>query len=241
MTVRLFVDFDGTVTREDVGNAFFREFGGEDCDECVRSYRAGDISAVECYAREAAATGEFDQKDAERFVRAQTIDPTFSAFLMFSRERGYQVTIVSDGLDFYIREILDTNGLRVPFFANESAFLPGKGPGKVTLSLGFPFADSDCTRCACCKRNIMLSRSGDQDLIVLIGEGYSDTCPARYADIVFAKKELQRFCQAENISYFPYLDFSDVVRKLEALTAKGKPLRRRARAALNRRAAFKEE
>lgn len=241
MTVRLFVDFDGTVTKDDVGNAFFREFGGDRCDEYVRAYRAGDISAAECFALEASAMGGFRRTDAEAFVRSQPIDPSFPSLLRFAQQREYEVTVVSDGLDFYIREILAANHIAVPFFANRAELVPAGEDGVVTLSVDFPFADEECSRCACCKRNIMLTRSGDGDVIILIGEGHSDTCPARYADIVFAKDELQRFCQTANVSYFPYLDFNDIVRKLEAMTAKGKPLPRRARAGLNRRTAFKEE
>ena len=144
-------------------------------------------------------------------------------------------------LDFYITEILAANNLKVPFFANRAEITPGSIPETCSLRVDFPYADEECTRCACCKRNLMLTQSADEDVIVLIGEGYSDTCPARFADIVFAKKELQKFCQARNISYLPYVDFSDVVRRLEAMTADGRPLRRQSGAALRRRAAFREE
>jgi 2,3-diketo-5-methylthio-1-phosphopentane phosphatase len=239
--VRVFVDFDGTVTRHDVGNAFFRKFGGDLCDGYVESYRSGEISAVECFALEAAAMGEFSRNSAERFVRSQPIDATFAGFVAYARRRGYGVAVVSDGLDYYIDEILRTNGIEVDFFANHATLHQGSSSDLCMLSVAFPYADADCPRCACCKRNIMLTRSADEDVIVLIGEGYSDRCPARYADIVFAKKDLQKFCQTENISYFPYSDFNDVVRKLEAMTATGKPLRRRTRASYNRRAAFKNE
>lgn len=241
MTVRVFVDFDGTVTQGDVGNAFFRKFGGERCDEYVRSYRNGVLSAAQCFTAEAAAMGEFSRSEAEAFVRSQAIDQTFAGLLSFAQQRGYQVTVVSDGLDFYIREILAANNIDVPFVSNRATLVPVGAGDLCTLSIDFPYEDESCSRCACCKRNIMLTQSGDDDVMVLVGEGYSDICPARYADIVFAKKELQSYCQTDNISYFPYLDFDDVVSKLEAMTAKGKPLRRRARAALNRRTAFKDE
>ena len=231
MTVRLFVDFDGTVTQEDVGNAFFRMFGGEQCDASVDSYRSGALSASECFTLEAAAMGEFRLADATSFLRSRPIDATFPSLLNFAGERGYEVTIVSDGLDFYITEILAANNLKVPFFANRAEVTPGSIPETCSLRVDFPYADEECTRCACCKRNLMLTQSADEDVIVLIGEGYSDTCPARFADIVFA----------HNISYLPYMDFSDVARRLEAMTADGRPLRRRSGAALRRRAAFREE
>ena len=242
MTVRIFVDFDGTVTREDVGNAFFHAFGGERCDEIVRTYRAGRISAADCFTLEAEAMGEFRRSDAEAFARSCPIDESFASLVSFARVRGYDLTVVSDGLDFYLREILGANGLaEVRFFGNQAEFVPGSKDGNSRLRLAFPFSDAECTRCACCKRNLMLTRSSDEDIIVLVGEGYSDTCPASYADVVFAKKDLRKFCQAQNISYFPYGDFQDVVRRLETLTKHGKPLRKRVRAELHRRAAFKAE
>jgi len=242
VSVRIFADFDGTVTHEDVGNAFFRRFGGEQSEEIVRRYRSGAISAAECFTLEAEAMGEFQLSDAEAFVRACPIDGTFASLISFAQEQGHQLTVLSDGLDFYIRAILEANGMGdVRFFANKAEFVPGNRDGHFTLKLSFPFSDSECQRCACCKRNMMLTQSSDDDVIVLIGEGYSDTCPASYADVVFAKKDLQKFCQTENISYFPYADFNDVVRKLEAMTQRGRPLRKRARAELKRRAAFRAE
>ena len=38
-------------------------------------------------------------------------------------------------------------------------------------------------------------------MIVYVGDGYSDRCPVQYADIVFAKGDLQTYCQEQNISY----------------------------------------
>ena len=242
MTVRLFVDFDGTVTQEDVGNAFFRRFGGQRCDEIVRMYREGRISAAGCYTLEAEAMGAFDPVEVTSYVRRFAIDETFHSLVRFARERGYSLTIVSDGLDLYIREILAANGLDgVGFFANRAEFVPTGESGRSKLKLEFPLQDEECTRCACCKRNLMLTQSADEDVIVLVGEGFSDMCPARFADVVFAKKELQTHCQRENISYAPYADFNDVVEKLTEMTRDGKRLRKRTRAEVRRRTAFREE
>ena len=86
----------------------------------------------------------------------------------------------------------------------------------------------------------MLSMSGDDDVIVYIGEGYSDRCPARYADIVFAKDDLLKFCHRENISYLEYRTFADVQLRLESVLSLKRPdiFRKRRRAELARRAVF---
>ncbi len=240
MALKVFVDFDETITQQDVGNAFFREFGGPSCEGIVEEYRNEKISAHECFRREVAAIGTVSLQSVA-FFRDQPIDESFKALVEFCRTHQIDLHIVSDGLDFYIREILSAHGLSsVPFFANELALEETAVDGECTLTIGFPYSDEECPRCACCKRNIMLTHAGDDDTIVFVGKGYSDRCPARYADIVFAKDELQTFCQRENISYFPYTSLADVTHRLDRLRSR-KSIRKRRRAELNRREVFIRE
>jgi 2,3-diketo-5-methylthio-1-phosphopentane phosphatase len=241
VSLRLFVDFDGTITRTDVGNAFFRTFGGSACDELVARFRAGDIGARDCFLGEARAMGRVIPHDLERLVDAQEIDPSFRTLVAFCRERGVHLLIVSDGLDYYIRRILERHGCGdVQFVANTASLVRARPDGRVEVSLSFPHADAVCETCACCKRNIMLTSSAEDDIIAYAGEGFSDRCPVRHADIVFAKDVLQTYCQNENISYYPYASFDDVVARLRRLLA-GSRLRPRARAGAERRAAFRHE
>jgi len=241
MALRLFVDFDGTITRGDVGNLFFRTFGGSACDGLVNRFRAGEIGARECFLGEAKAMGRVAPGALEELVDAQEIDPSFPGLVAFCRERGVDLLIVSDGLDYYIRRILSRNGCAdVPFVSNTAAFSSPGGDGGTEVSLGFPHSDAVCDRCACCKRNTMLAASAEEDIIAYVGEGFSDRCPVRYADIVFAKDVLQTYCQNENISYYPYAGFDDVVARLRQLLDRSR-LRPRPRAASERRAAFRYE
>jgi 2-hydroxy-3-keto-5-methylthiopentenyl-1-phosphate phosphatase len=241
MALRLFVDFDGTITRGDVGNIFFRTFGGTACDDLVRRFRAGEIGARACFRGEAEMMGRVDPRDLEQLVDAQEVDPSFGGLLSFCRARGVELLIVSDGLDIYIRRILGNNGWTgVPFVANTAALVRPGGDGRRELSVASPHADAGCDRCACCKRDVMLTLSAEEDVIAYVGEGFSDRCPVRYADIVFAKDALQTYCQHENISYYPYASFDDVVSRLAQLLDRAR-LRSRPRAAAERRAAFRHE
>jgi 2-hydroxy-3-keto-5-methylthiopentenyl-1-phosphate phosphatase len=241
MTIRVFVDFDGTITREDVGNAFFRTFGGEQCQKIVNEYRSGRLTATECFRRELATIGRLDKRCADEFVRAQAIDSGFAEFVRFCSNQAIEVYVLSDGLDYYIHEILDAHRIAgVRIFSNGLVFEGPDENGTFALDIRFPYTDAECTRCACCKRNIMLTRSGDDDLIVYVGEGYSDRCPARYADVVFAKGELQTYCREENISYFPYSSFAEVIVRMKQLTG-NKRFRRPRQAVLRRREVFMAE
>lgn len=237
MPLKVFVDFDGTITKEDVGNLFFREFGGEICTSYVADYKAEIISAKNLFVKEVGAIRQFDEKKAAEFLRRQVVDESFKAFVEFCRSHGVEFHIVSDGLDYYIERMLSANGIKeVSVFANHLEVAPDEAGGS-RLQISFPHDDAECTRCACCKRNILLTNCGDDDIIVFVGEGYSDRCPAQYADIVFAKDELQKFCQERNISYYLYDSFEDVVLRLEELLRKPR-LKPRREAEMRRRDAF---
>jgi 2,3-diketo-5-methylthio-1-phosphopentane phosphatase len=242
MALKVFVDFDGTITRQDVGNAFFRKYVGQAAyDEMLREYKDEQISVQECFRKGIAAISRLNSDEAATFVRSQEIDPSFRDFVEYCRRRDLEFHIVSDGLDFYINEILSANGIAgVSVFANSLRFIPVNGYSDCELRIDFPYADAECRRCACCKRNIMLTHAGDEDVIAYVGEGYSDQCPVQYADIVFAKDALQTYCQRENISYHLYDSFRDVVERLEALLAK-KRLRKRLAAEKKRREIFMRE
>ncbi len=242
MALKIFVDFDGTITRQDVGNAFFRKYVGQQCyDEMLREYLGERISAKDCFRMGIDAIRSLNRDEASAFIRAHEIDPSFKDLVSFCRGRDIEFHIVSDGLDFYINEILAANHITgVSVFSNTLEVVPiGDGPD-CRLRIAFPYDDAVCGRCACCKRNILLTHAGDDDVIAYVGEGYSDRCPVRYADIVFAKDSLQTFCQQENISYYLYDSFCEVTERLDMLLKK-KRLRKRLAAEMNRRDMFIRE
>jgi 2,3-diketo-5-methylthio-1-phosphopentane phosphatase len=239
--VRLFIDFDGTIAREDVGNLFFRTFGGPECDALVGRYRSGELSAVELFRAEASAIGRLDPGAVAAFLSARETDPGFPRLAAFCREREINLCVVSDGLDAYIGPLLErAGGAGIPFVSNAAVFGEPDGSGRRPVGLVFPHTDAVCDRCACCKRNVMLARSGDDDVLVYVGDGYSDRCPARYADLVFAKGELQTYCREQNISYLVYRWLDDVVRRL-ARILDGPGVKRRRQALVRRRDVYAAE
>jgi 2-hydroxy-3-keto-5-methylthiopentenyl-1-phosphate phosphatase len=236
--LKLFIDFDGTIARGDIGNAFFHHFGGEVCKEWIARYHAGEISARECFEGERNAMGRVQREDADAFLATCDVDEGFPGLVAFCRTGGIPVTILSDGLDYYITALLRKCGCEdIPFHSNR---LLWPSAGEELPALLFPYGNAECDRCAGCKRNVMLDSCGDDDIMVYVGDGYSDRCPVEYADVVFAKGSLQAWCQQKNISYFPYTDLREVQRRLEEFMMR-RTLRRRARAEQRRREAFTSE
>ena len=109
--------------------------------------------------------------------------------------------IVSDGMDYPIKRILNRHGLRhVPVVANRMVYREG------AYRLEFPYGREGCPS-GVCKCGVAEAVSADSKTL-LIGDGLSDCCLARSASFTLARQG--RPCTAaaaEGYPYFTYLDF----------------------------------
>ncbi|MGC8596006.1 MAG: MtnX-like HAD-IB family phosphatase [Candidatus Kryptoniota bacterium] len=231
---RVFVDFDGTITTKDVGNAFFRKFGDETRSvELVSKWKAEEISGRELMAGEAGSV-RVEKEQAVEFISGFELVDGFKDFLKFCKENSIPILVVSDGLDFYIEEIFRRNQIfELPFVSNHAVFVDSK------IKVEFPY-ESSCTKCANCKAFHILTNSSDDEAIVYIGNGFSDRCAVEYSDVVFAKDDLLKYCEEKNITYFPFETFHDVLKKFGKIYKSG-GFRKRHRAEMKRREAYLSE
>ena len=220
----VFTDFDGTITRNDIGDSMFKVFGNpEKCSEAFRETRDGKIGMAESWVRSCATVESLSATAFDSFVEWQDIDTGFHRFERYCASKSIPIHIVSDGFDLYIRHVLDREQLNhLPFYSNELVIEPGG-----TLTPHFPYTDAECVMCANCKRNHLLTKSGDDSVIVYIGNGYTDQCASRYADVVFAKGSLLTYCERENITYHRFETFDDVLSKFTTIVEMGRPRKRR--------------
>ncbi len=231
---KVFVDFDGTITTVDVGEAMFLEFGdSEKSKEIVGRWMADEITSMQCWQELCETIDEFDRDKFDMFLDKIEIDPSFKRFVEFCEDSKIDIIILSDGLHYYIERILKKEGLeRIKYYSNQLLF-----DGKNKLVPDFPYTDEECSRCANCKRNHIINNSSDDDFTIYIGDGTSDTCPAQFVDFIFAKNSLLKFCEKNRISYFPYKSFAEVRMRVKELTEKRK-LKKRHQAELKRREVY---
>ncbi len=210
-------DFDGTVASTDVGNGFFSRFVADQAaqrgllDRWFEETLGGrGILEAEC------ALAEVSEAEALEFAdRNAAIDPSFTAFVLAARQAGGEVAIASDGLLLYIRRILDRNGLKdVEASANGLRF-EGR---RITPVFGSP-AGEGCGQCGSCKGAVMARRAQGFARRVFVGDGLSDRCGARAADVVYAKGDLAPWCKREGIPARPWRTFADVMRAESLATA----------------------
>lgn len=234
---KVFIDFDGTITKIDVGENLFREFGNkEKVDRVIEQLLSDEISARECWIELCNSVADFDRKDFDSFIDNVEIDRTFHPFIDFCKENNMEMFVLSDGFDYYIDKILRRENLdELKVFSNELIFTDDN-----TLAPSFPHYAADCRSSANCKRNHIIENSGDDEYTVFIGDGNSDKETVQICDFIFAKDGLLKFCEKEKITYYPFRNFNDVKEKLESLLSK-KKLKKRHQAELKRREIYIQE
>src|SRR2546425_11811026 len=115
-------DFDGTITRVDVGEAILEEFAPSQWREIEELYRARKIGTRESMALQLALV-RADREEVLRFAdRIAVIDETFREFVEFCQARGLVLEIVSEGLDFYRQHLLQKRDLHVPLATDHPTF-----------------------------------------------------------------------------------------------------------------------
>ncbi len=210
--VAIVCDFDGTVSERDIGHHFFGRYipGTERREELMDRWKVGLISSRDCLEQEIdwVRAGR-DELDA--FIEQERLDPYFKDFIDFCNRRKYDIHILSDGLDYYIDRLLMKFGLGfISFKANHLVLEDGSIQG-----IEFPYYNlMDCTMCGNCKRYHVEELEKRGFYVVYVGNGYSDRCPALYADLVLAKEDLLDHCRQEGIGYVPFENFRDVEREL---------------------------
>ncbi len=147
------------------------------------------------------------------FLEPFGIDPAFPAIVERAAVLGWDLLVLSDGLDFYIahllaRERLDHVGLR----ANHLAFGPDR-----TLVPEFPHFAAGCGRCGTCKGAEVARRRRAGQTVWFAGDGVSDRCAAPLADRLFARRDLSAFARDRSIPHTPFESLADVLAALPEL------------------------
>lgn len=208
--LRVWVDFDGTVAREDVTDAVLRRFAAPEWEAIEAAWRAGEIDAAACMRRQIALV-EASAEELDAFLDGLEIDRGFAKFASWCRDSGVPLAVASDGVEYFAQRILARHGFaELPVFANRLVLDAGR------YALRHPWREDDCRAGAgVCKCAVAGGRGWTSRYpLVYVGDGRSDRCVAERADLLFAKGELARYCAARGLAYRPWTSFEDV---LEAL------------------------
>jgi len=212
-------DFDGTITDEDTSFILLDDFAQGDWRQLLRQYKEHRISVGEFNTR-AFAMVKADKPTLLKAIRGEASGSRAQARKVKMRagfrelvdccsKRGFRLVIVSNGLDFYIKAVLEELGLEnIEVYAARTWFHPE--------GLEVQYIGPDGNQLGSGLKEAYVKLFLEQGYrVIYIGNGDSDISPARYAHHIFARGELLTYCKENNLECRSFTDLTDVVSALE--------------------------
>jgi 2-hydroxy-3-keto-5-methylthiopentenyl-1-phosphate phosphatase len=213
---KLFIacDFDGTITRNDTLHLIVARYGERGLWEAIEPrLRAGEVTLEQAMQEEFASVRATPEQVRELVLAEAGLRAGFPEFVAWAHDRGHRLVVLSSGFRSVIDAVLERWGLgHLEIASHEARFTP-EGSRLLWADRG--------ERCAVCGRNckrddVRRRRAGEA--LVLIGDGVSDRCVARMADVVFARAHLARDLELDGVPFIPFEDFHRVREELESRT-----------------------
>jgi 2-hydroxy-3-keto-5-methylthiopentenyl-1-phosphate phosphatase len=204
-------DFDGTITCRDTLHLIVEEFGAPGVWSAIEPRLLGGEISLEEAMQEQFAQVRATPAQIDDLVKAHAgLRPGFREFVDWAGGRGHPIVVLSSGFHSVISSLLRAWGLdHLPLTCHEAVFST-EGTRLVWSDRG-----DACTACGRrCKRHD-LSAAGLGRPLAYVGDGVSDRCVARAADIVFARADLARHLRHDDVPFTPFEDFHQVRRRLE--------------------------
>lgn len=202
----VYCDFDGTISVGDTVDVLLEKLADPAWREIEERWVRGEIGSRECMGQQIPLIRGGWQAIRQVLDGVQ-LEPSFLEFVRWCRSERIPLLVVSEGLDKVINYLLAREGIRVDgLYANH---LVQERDG--SLRLEFPMAPTNGTcRAGLCKCKIL-----GNSCRVVIGDGLSDVCWSKEADLLFAKKKLLSYCVDNQIAHRPFSDFYDIRTEIE--------------------------
>ena len=207
--IKIFTDFDGTITQVDSLNMVLDEFALSDWRSIEDKVTSHELSEKE------ALQAEFDLvnvplEDAVQFLENNAkIDPTFIPFADWCNSHGIELIVLSGGFKEFINSIFNQFGISgLQVYSNSLKIENNKWQ---VVQSDLPKIKNLCNHC---KTNHINKSQKEGYKVVYIGDGNTDRCPAENADIVFAKNSLADYLEKKNKKFYKYQNFTDIQNKL---------------------------
>jgi HAD superfamily phosphoserine phosphatase-like hydrolase len=216
-----FLDYDGTLTTHEVNEIILQRFVGDAWRPLEAEAQAGRMSHAEVFDRQIGLIRAPRPELLGALAAEARPTPGLPGFLTELDARGGRSVIVSAG----VREAIDAVWARegLPPVELHASELVGGGPeGGPPYRLAFSEVLGDCPRCGprACKGAALRSLRRPGEPVLVFGDGASDVCPARAADLTFARAHLAERCAAEGLEWRPLRDFTTVWSEVDAWLAR---------------------
>lgn len=211
-----FLDYDGTETTRECNEVVLEDLVGDAWRPFEEAVRGAAMSHAECFDRQIGLVTAPRAQLLGALIACAVPAPGLADFIAAVRGGGGRAAVVSAGFREVIEAVWRRHGLpAVELVASElvsrrdDAALGGRADDGPPYRVAFSPRLGDCPRCGpgACKAAVLRELRRPGDTVWVFGDGASDLCPAREADLVFARGHLADLCAAEGLPWRP-LDFA---------------------------------
>ncbi|MCL0106241.1 MtnX-like HAD-IB family phosphatase, partial [Peptococcaceae bacterium] len=201
-----FIDFDGTIIEKDAVNSMISKFCRDGWQKIGKLWEKGEITTEECANQIFELCTTTNINEIYSFLDTISIDSYFKKFVDLCESNNYPVFILSDGYEELIKYILNKNKIKnLKIYANRMTIKNNR------FHILPMYKNYNCGKCGTCKRQLLNSLRTNNCQAVYIGDGRSDICVCRYADVLFAKNYLWQYCKQNSIPAIQFNNFHDII------------------------------
>jgi 2,3-diketo-5-methylthio-1-phosphopentane phosphatase len=209
----VFIDFDGTLTTRDadftLADLVLGERGVDAYKDNAAAYERLELSLRQYFEHYLSLMNVPPQRFVE-LCQSIELRSDAESFVSWCRRQALEVRVVSEGLDIYIHPLLKRLGLTAKDVTCNRAIYDG-----ATYSVVPALEAHSCARCLTCKGVLVKAAQERGFATVIVGNGASDLCGAKHAQLVFARDSLVSHCDDAGIAFYAWENFADVRRVLE--------------------------
>ncbi len=206
----VFFDFDNTIATCDVFDNMLLLFSRDDrWVELEKRWKSGRIGSKTCMEGQLRGM-DLGKKPLDAYLPKIKLDPYFKTLYKFLQSKKVKTVVLSDNFDYILNQILKINKVKkLKVLANKLSFSRDK------VITDYPFKNKDCQICAHCKTKNLLASSPKGATIIYVGDGTSDICPAKHAQLVFAKDNLLRYFKDNKMEHVVFHNLKEVFNQLK--------------------------
>jgi 2-hydroxy-3-keto-5-methylthiopentenyl-1-phosphate phosphatase len=202
----IFVDFDGTVTSEETLSGAVMRLNPQGLSSTMERMLSEELTLAEGLNMIFASIPSSRFREIEDYIRTVPARPGFGEFLTYCNGAKVPVVIISGGLTQmvditlapYRDLILDVYSVLLDTSGDTMRMVSEYGNGR-------EFMDK-----------IRIMDKYEYRKAICIGDGYTDFDMAKNSDMVFARDHLAEHLTEENITFYPWNDFFDIIEVMKS-------------------------
>jgi 2-hydroxy-3-keto-5-methylthiopentenyl-1-phosphate phosphatase len=211
----IFCDFDGTVTKKDNIVSIMKQFAPPEYEKWKDGVLSRSIGIREGVGNMFGLLPSSLQQEIISFVlETAEIREGFSDFVQYTKKQDIPLYIVSGGIDFFVKPMLQPFDSISGLYCNKADFSGER------IQIQWPHVcDEKCLNqnCGCCKPAIIRKISDGSTHSIVIGDSVTDLEAAKMAETVIARDYLSKKCEEFSIPSHSFETFYDCIDILENL------------------------